>query len=609
LLPVLNSLPPMEEGINVTMGFPLKDAPVSFIFEHLLKLHSRQEEKLYYKDILAVSNHPLILKITSGSSKAIVDRLKKENLIYIDPDDLIQNIPEKLRPLYRICFGGWKGDPERALVHLQELLFMIKEKLDRVNDKITLEFLYQYHVLFNKLHNLMDSFGHISTIKTLYSIFKDLVQTQTVDFKGEPFNGLQIMGMLESRVLDFENVIVTAVNEGTLPAGKSSNSFIPFDLKCRYSLPTYKEKDAIYTYHFYHLLQRAEHIFLLYNNDMEGFKAGEKSRFLLQLEINTQPAHTLKKYNFTPEVPSVPRKLQTINKSPEIMEKIRERAARGFSPSALTTYIRNPIDFYQQYILGVREGEEVEETIAYNTLGTVVHDTLEKFYRQWIGSQLKIEQLKAAMGRVSSEVALQFQKTYARQPIESGKNLLIFEVAKRYVSNFLKMEIREIEKGNITEILQVENDLKAKVVIPELDFPVFINGKVDRVDRFNGTKRIIDYKTGKVEQKHVEISQWEMLTEDYDKYSKTFQILTYAFMLNRNNPFTEPVEAGIISFKNLKNGFLKFGRKGSEGAKGTDPEINQEVLESYKTQLEHLIKEICNENIAFTEKEIPKKSW
>lgn len=609
LLPILNSLPPNVQEINVTMGFPLKHAPVSFLFDQLFKMQTQNRKDLYYKDLMEIVHHPLIQKLTQGYSLKISERIQQENLVYLKVQDLLESLPERYQGLFETLLQPWGGNPTQGLKSLQKLLFLFKKKLDKEKDKLSLEYLYQYHLLFNKLSDLLQEYPHVTSVKSLYAIFKDLVSTQTVDFRGKPFNGLQVMGMLESRVLDFKNVIVTSVNEGVLPAGKSSNSFIPYDLKCNYKLPTYKEKDAVYTYHFYHLMQRAENVYLLYNTESDGLNAGEKSRFLLQLEMEKQQAHGSRHFTVAPRVPSIVQNLQSVPKGEEIMQKIRERAGKGFSPSALTTYIRNPLDFYHQYVLGIREVEEMEETIAYNTLGTVVHQTLETFYKQWLGQQLRIEGLQDAIKRTPAEVALQFEKEYSKEPLTRGKNLLIFEVAKRYVLNFLRMEIKELKEGNKVEILQIESNLKTQLAIPQLPFPVFIHGNVDRVDTSNGLLRIIDYKTGKVQQGQVEIAEWEKLNSDYDKYSKTFQVLTYASMLHAERSFAE-AEAGIISFKNLQSGFLKFSQKDKEGRGAKkNSAIDAEVLEAFQQQLKELILEICNPDIPFQEKEIVQKSW
>ncbi len=411
------------------------------------------------------------------------------------------------------------------------------------------------------------------------------------------------MGMLESRVLDFDTVIISSVNEGILPSGKSNNSFIPFDVKIENNLPTYKEKDAVYTYHFFRLLQRAKNVFILYNTEPDAFNGGEKSRFITQLEI--EGIHNIKYTLVSPIVPVQTPVLNTINKSDLVMKRIKEVAEKGFSPSSLTSYIRNPLDFYYQKILKVKQYEDVEETVASNTLGTVVHNTLEDFYEPLIGGFLTVDILKGLKSKIEKTVAHHFKNIYKEGDLKSGKNLIIFEIAKRYVLNFLNLEIADVKEGNQIKILQIEsNDNKIKLEIPELNFPVYLTGKVDRVDEYNEVTRIIDYKTGEVEQSKVNIVDWKEMNTDYDKYSKPYQILTYAYMMNAKTPFTNPVEAGIISFKNLNNGFLKFGVKESTHSRSKDELITQETLDNYFIELKKLILEICNPNIDFIEKEV-----
>ncbi|MGO1585005.1 MAG: PD-(D/E)XK nuclease family protein, partial [Mesonia sp.] len=213
------------------------------------------------------------------------------------------------------------------------------------------EYLFHFNKLFVQLKNILQEQSPVDHIKVLYKIYRDSLSSQSLDFAGSPFDGLQLMGMLETRVIDYKNVILTSVNEGVLPAGKSNNSFIPYDLKKEYGLPTYKEKDAVYTYHFYRLMQRAENIHILYNTEQDGLNAGEKSRFITQLEVERKLTSAF----VNPKVPSISHQLIEIAKTPEVIQKLEKLAAYGFSPSALTTYIRNPLDFYKRYVLGIKD--------------------------------------------------------------------------------------------------------------------------------------------------------------------------------------------------------------------------------------------------------------
>jgi ATP-dependent helicase/DNAse subunit B len=436
----------------------------------------------------------------------------------------------------------------------------------------------------------------------MLGLFSELSASTSLDFEGDAYNGLQLMGVLETRVLDFENVIITSVNEGIFPSGKSNASFITYDLKQQFNLPLYNEKDAIYTYHFYRLLHRAKNVTLLYNNNSEGINTGEKSRFIRQLEVDNIPNHTIEKRILSPQVQIKTQHLRKIEKTEAVMNRIQEIASKGFSPSALTSYIRNPLDFYFQKILKLSEFEEVEENIATNTLGTIVHDTLEVFYKPLENTFLSKEKLLEMKGRIHEQVTSEFKKTFKGGTFSKGKNLIVFEVAKRYISNFIDREITEIEAGNKIKITKIETDLTLEIAISELNFPVKIHGKVDRVDEYNGQLRIIDYKTGLVTQGDVEIIDWEDLNQDY-KFSKAFQILTYALMMNKEIPITN-AEAGIISFKNLGSGFLKFGVKEKVGSRNKSQIITDETLQNFTVELKKLILEICDPNIPFTEKEI-----
>ncbi|PKD21551.1 hypothetical protein APR41_00765 [Salegentibacter salinarum] len=603
LLPVLNSLPPNVKDLNITMGFPLKNAPIASLFDRLFQIHQNTASGYYYKDVISVINHPALHELLKQETEIFIEKIQSENTVNLSEKEIISSFSAGAKPLIEACFKDLENSPLKAIEAFQQIINQIKDHYKTDQNKLGLEFLYQFHVLFNKLENLNQTYPHLKSVKSLYQFYKEIMSTQSLDFQGRPFKGLQLMGMLESRALDFKNVIICSVNEGVLPSGKSGSSFIPFDLKQTYKLPTYKEKDAVYTYHFYRLLQRAQNVHLLYNTETDGLNSGEKSRFLTQLEIEKQPAHQLTHTMVSPKVPAIKNELREVKKTPEIMEKLKSLAGSGFSPSALTSYIRNPLDFYRQYVLGVRDREEVEETVAYNTLGTVVHDSLENFYKPLEDKILTAENIKAFKARIEEEITLQFKKSYMNGPVNQGKNLLIYEVAKRYLRNFLNLELNRLETEEI-KILKIEKTLKSEIRIEHLDFPIFMRGKVDRAENSNGTTRIIDYKTGKVTQDKIEIVDWEDLTSDYDKYSKSFQVLAYTKMMEDQNLLELPVEAGIISFKNLKSGFLKFGKKDKPRTKNKETAINKEILDAFEIELKKLITEICDPEIPFKEKEL-----
>ena len=287
-----------------------------------------------------------------------------------------------------------------------------------------------------------------------------------------------------------------------------------------------------------------------------------------------------------------------------MVEEIHKVFAKGLSPSSLTNYMRNPIDFYYQKILKIREYDTVEENIAANTLGTVVHNTLEDFYRPLIGQELTVEAIKALIPKIEAQVSLHFKKEYKAGDVTKGKNLIVYEIAKRYVSNFLNTEIEALQNGDAITILQIEAHNECVVTLEGLTTAVKLIGKVDRVDQCNGVMRIIDYKTGSVQQSQVELVDWDALTTDYKAYSKSFQVLTYAYMMHREQQLRFPLEAGIISFKNLSAGFLKFAKKESARSRKKETLITEDTLSAFEIELKRLILEICNPKINFTEKEL-----
>jgi len=606
LAPLLYSLPSSVGSLNITMGYSSKNNPAQILIAKMFKMHTNALSRnaknyvFYYKDVLDILTHPLVENY--ANTNALVNVINEKNYTFITHQKLMELNPNP-SDLFLLLFQKWKNGSVAVLETISSLLLTIKSNLsnDNEEEKITKAFVYAIFKVFNKLINYYSKHLHIDKIDTLYAIYKQVIDLAEVSFEGEPLNGLQIMGVLESRVLDFETVIITSMNEGKLPAGKSQNSFIPYDVKKELGLPTFKEKDAIYTYHFYHLLQRAKNIYLLYNTESEGLDAGEKSRFITQLEVEKQPNHTLTHeiYNavYNAVLPETAYQPIVIPKSELAMSRLKEIAKNGFSPSALTSYIRNPTQFYFQKILRISEVEEVEENIALNTLGTIIHETLEALHTPFIGEFLSENDISGCFKLLDAEVLEQFKLVYKEGEIKKGRNLLAFEVAKRNVSNFLKVELESIKNGEAIKILHLEKGCERILEHPSLPFPIKIAGKVDRIEERNGVIRIIDYKTGKVEKTNVTLKSWKGLTKEI-KNDKIIQILAYAFMFEKEANGM-PMEAGIISFKNLKSGFLPFSFK---DGKEENTIINTTIINDYLEQMVLLLNEILDVNISFEEK-------
>ncbi|MCD0475056.1 PD-(D/E)XK nuclease family protein [Flavobacterium sp. EDS] len=602
LVPLLYALPSSVGALNITMGYSSKNNPTQILIAKLFKMHTNALSRnsvsyvFYYKDVLDILTHPLIEPY--ANVKGLVKKINQNNYTFITHSKIIE-LNENHSDLFLLLFQKWDSGSVAVLNNISKLLLQIKENLsnDSEEDKIAKTFVFAIFKVINKLINYYSQHQHIDKIETLYAIYKQVIEVAEVSFEGEPLNGLQIMGVLESRVLDFDTVIVTSMNEGKFPAGKSMNSFIPYDVKRELGLPTFKEKDAIYTFHFYHLLQRAKNIYLLYNTESEGLDAGERSRFITQLEVEKKPKHNLTHEIYNAVLPETAYEPMVIPKSEAVMIRLKEIASVGFSPSALTSYIRNPIQFYFQKILRIREVEEVEENIALNTLGTIIHETLKALYDPFIGKFISESDILNCFKLLDNEVLKQFKLVYKEGEIKKGRNLLAFEVAKRNVSNFLKVELECIKDGDAIKILAIEETFERTLTHPGLPFPVLIKGNVDRIEQRNGIIRIIDYKTGKVDKANVILKNWDGLIADI-KNDKIIQVLAYAFMYE-NNANGLPIEAGIISFKNLKSGFLPFGFKEE---KDVNMIINNEIMHNYFEQIVLLLNEILDITIPFEEK-------
>ncbi|WP_114492360.1 PD-(D/E)XK nuclease family protein [Candidatus Ulvibacter alkanivorans] len=599
LNPLLQSLPANITNVNITMGVALVSFPATTFFDLLLAFHTRRTDTLYYKDVLGILNHPMGSTLVSNATD-LVKKIHLDNATHFTLDYLLQASEEKNKNTLELVFGNWENQSNIAISNCLQLVTILKGSFQE--QLISRIVLFELHKVFEQLKVLNTTYKHLETLKTVHGLFSELIVTTTLDFQGDAYQGLQIMGILETRVLDFETVIMTSVNEGILPAGKSNASFITYDLKKQFDLPLFTEKDAVYAYHFYRLLHRSNELYFLYNTHSEGINTGEKSRFLLQLEIEKQPNHTIEQLSVTPKIHLKNKGAKQIEKTELLMERLREIAAKGFSPSALTSYIRNPIDFYFQKILRLDEADEVEETVAANTLGTIVHDSLEVLYSPLKGTLLTEENLVALKKDINAIVTQEFTKSYKSGTFTKGKNLLIFEVAKRYISNFIDFERAELRAGNTIKILRIEDTLKLEVSIPEFDFPVYVGGKVDRVDQYNDTLRIIDYKSGYVKQGDLAISDWNVLTQEY-AYSKAFQVLAYASMM-QHELNAKKVQAGIISFKNLGSGFLPFAVKEHSKSRTKDTTITPAEIALFTEELKKLILEICDQNKPFIEKEI-----
>lgn len=601
LNPLLNSLPSTPEKVNITMGYPLNKTSLTGLFHSLFELYISLDPKgWYHRNLLGVLSHPAIqdgLVLDSGNpSTDVINSIKKENAIYINPQRLVKLMSDA-SPIVKLVFSGSNRSPKDFIRMLLDLINILKAGFEQRNNNLELEYLFKYHEIFKELEVLLFEYPYINDLKSLHSLFKELISSESVDFLGEPLDGLQIMGMLESRNLDFETVIITTVNEGFLPSGKTNTSFIPFDLKRRFGLPTYKEKDAVYTYHFYRLLQRAKNIHLLYNTEADVVKGGEKSRFIPQLIMDEFHGNNVSQELRMPEIITSTKPELLIEKDANVIDAISLYFAKGLSPSSLSNYIKNPIQFYKEKILGIKETAEIEETIAFNTLGTVIHNVLEKIYAPFIDKNIEIELLLLQLKEVKSLVHIELLKFFKVDAIKSGKNLIASRIIEKYIKRFIRSEIADL-RHNTIKILALEEELSYTFKINGNQQEIKLKGIIDRVDERNGVKRILDYKTGKVSPAEVEITSWEDLRTKVER-AKALQVLCYSLLYMRNYPKTESLQTGIIPIKQKALQPLLFCQKPSARSRDKNHTVTETTLSDFEIQLKEIIKEIADPSIPF----------
>ncbi|MEO0573094.1 MAG: PD-(D/E)XK nuclease family protein, partial [Bacteroidota bacterium] len=533
LPPILNSLPEEVKKVNITMGLPLRKTTLFDFFDSLFDLHIKKSNNgWFYKDVTKVFSNPYCIQLFQTSGENIATKLysyiKEKNILFVSYG-LLGKKPFSTSGLLKELFGPNHLSSKEFIKICLYLVQQLRKEYE-VSHPNELHQLYGFFQLFNQLNSILDSKPVLNSLKALKFLFTELVSIEKIDFKGEPLGGLQIMGVLESRNLDFETVIMTSVNEGILPAGKTQNSFIPYGIKKEFGLPTHKEKDAIYAYHFYRLIQRAKNFHIIYNTEPDALLGNEKSRFITQLVTDYTIKESISHTTAAPEIKIAIEPPKEIIKTPELIVLLRELSTRkGLSPTSLTNYIKDPYTFYKSNVLQLKQVNNVGENIAHNTFGTIVHDCLEELYVPLVGQKLSSDNLEPLKKNVGSISKMYFEKHFLPKDIESGQNLIAFHVVQKYLLSFIDFDISRTSSNQITLIALVE-ELKAKISIPNYPHPVFLRGKLDRLEQCNGSLQILDYKTGNTTRSEVElIDLEESLTNE--KRAKAFQLLCYALMV------------------------------------------------------------------------------
>lgn len=624
LMPLLNSMPQEVEHLNVTMGMPLKYIPLYNLLEHILQMHEHAAKhakeniknyRFYHGDISRLLQNPLIAGIWNESEAGFLLQkldayIKRKNRVYITFAELeSQCNPQELAFLYDLqpVLNNWENNPLLAIKGIKALIALFKNNLNSIQNKqkqkIEAEYLFMFSKICNRLERYIQSFDALMDVATLRSLFNQILRNESLAFYGEPLKGLQVMGVLETRTLDFETVILISANEGVLPSGKTMGSMIPFDIKRAFGLPTYSEKDSIFAYHFYRLLQRAKNIYLIYNTEADDLGGGEKSRYIAQLlqELPQQNSKvTITESILTLEVPKHTTNEIIKDKNEIVLQQLNKWIEKGISPSALNSYISCPLDFYYKYVLKLRESDEdaVEETIEANTLGSYIHNTLQEIYTPFINQILNETELKNAKEQIPEILKKQFLNDFSIEDISYGKNYLTYAMAEKQVLKFIDKEIEEVKRlkkdNQFITIIALEEAFETEISFNNngKQTKAKLSGRIDRIDKIGNTIRVIDYKTGKVEDKEITLGNIEEILNSDGKKSKALQLLTYTVLYEQKLKEGDEIQTGIISFRNMNEPYYFLSIQKSEI-------INAEVIKQSKELIQEILEEIFNTDIPF----------
>ncbi len=553
LIPVISSIPSSIKNYNLTMSYPIRLHNGYELIKLILNLYKDYKfEKdnesglhIYYKHFTNFILHPYIKQYLDHSKDKItkyIDNLNTDNVLRIGNDEL--QLFAQISDESNIIIELIKSITNEAKSSL-EIVIAIFELL---NNQEELEweksFLSHYIEILIKLNDSLSEIGNIEKLSTIKRWVHNLVNQSPIPFIGEPLQGLQIMGMLETRTLDFENIIILSVNENILPKVQAYQSFILFDIKKEFGMPLPSDNDSIAAYHFYRLLQRSKNINLIYSSAIGSMQSGEMSRFIKQLELeipevesNIKIKHQKVLFGFSA---SEKAKEIVIEKDDEIISKIKIFAKeKGFSPSSLNNYKKCSYYFYLQKILNIKSSDEVEENMAYNTQGNIIHNSLEDYYKPFINKELTFNEFNDSHKTIFNIFNEKLRTEYKNMNTETGKNFLTRKILEQYLHNFIDYEKNFLKTHNSVIIKGVEERLEKTLDI-NIDNEVIkvkLGGSADRVDLLGNTLRLIDYKTGAVHEADLKITKnkkdgmkdkWPLMFDG--ELDKAFQLMMYAWM-------------------------------------------------------------------------------
>ena len=622
LQPVLHSLPAEVKHVNITMGFPLSQTPVYSFLIALLELHTHgfnfKSGRYTFQSVVTLLKHPYTRQLT-GQAELLEKELTRNNRFYPLPGELGKD--EFLTRLFTPLSGNLN-----LCIRLSETLQQVAgiyqantsgtEDTDAFN-QLYRESLFKAYTTINRFRTLIEEDELTVQSETFRRLLVKVLSATNIPFHGEPAIGMQVMGVLETRNLDFRHLVLLSVNEGQLPKSGGDSSFIPYNLRKAFGMTTIEHKIAVYAYYFYRLLQRAERITLMYNTSSDGLNRGEWSRFMLQFLIEW-PHPITRQFLEAGQSPQGTSPI-TVEKTPDVMRQmqslfdVRANPKAKFSPSALNYYLDCPLKFYYRYVAGLSAPDEVSAEIDSATFGSIFHYAAEHIYKD-LTTHGKVINKEALETLLRNDVKLQdyvdtaFKKLFFNvpqneKPEYNGVQLINSAVIARYLKQLLQNDLRYAPFTFIASEMEVDEPIDIQT--PKGVIKSRIGGIIDRMDSKDGTLRIVDYKTGGDANTppHVE----SLFIPDKKRSNYVFQTFLYAAIMCRKQPTMKIAPALLYIHRAATETYSPVIQMGESRKPKEAVEDFSKYEKEYRERLQGLLEEIFNPEKSFTQTEIIEK--
>ncbi|MDR2980510.1 MAG: PD-(D/E)XK nuclease family protein [Bacteroidales bacterium] len=554
ILPLLHAY--FCENANLTMGYPFSETAAVHLAKHYINLiknsfrfqeiRNTKDTLYYYKDIVTILENPMVCNLlsTNKSQSDTLKFLKNNNKSFYSFEEINQINAAILFP-----------KPEKGVFFIEELIriFQSLSQAHTGKDNLAHPLLIVQQLLSEVYDFLKDMPSNDFDFSTVGYFFDKKTRQLSIPLRGEYDKGLQVMGLLESRALDFKNVILLSVNEGVLPSNTSQNSLILFDLKRHFNLPLIREKETVFAYHFFRLLQRAEDITLIYNEDASDSLA-ERSRFIAQLHYEIEAQHCgnirYEKEHFSVNIPDINSAQIIVKKDEKVLDIL---CSKKYSASLLSKYINCPLQFYFQGVLGLKPPQTISEEMEQNIMGTIIHAVMENVVNQIIENPSEKKNiLKSAIHGIEAMVL----KKIADVPdlknvdLEKGKPFLYTEIIKKYLLNYLNIMLHDDDP---IDFISCEKNIDTQLDINGQK--ITVTGVIDRIDRKGSEVRILDYKTGKVSKEDLTANDMQDIFTS-PELNKLFQLMMYLYLYCKDletneQKIPDAITLGIVSFIQL----------------------------------------------------------